>query len=65
MRIESAENWYEAWTLEGGITHIHEPHIQPFYRCNIWLVHGHEQNLLVDSGSGLVSCKRRRKTRPR
>ena len=25
------------------------------YGCSIWLVHGRERNLLVDSGSGLVS----------
>ena len=55
MRIEAAENWYEVQTLDDGVTHIQEPHILPFYRCNIWLVHGRERNLLIDSGSGLVS----------
>ena len=55
MRIETAENWYEVRTLDDGVTHIEEPHIVPFYRCNIWLVQGRERNLLVDSGSGLVS----------
>ena len=55
MRIESAENWYEVRTLDDGVTHIGEPHIVPFYGCNIWLVHWRERNLLVDSGSGLVS----------
>ena len=43
MRIESAENWYEVRTLDDGVTHIEEPHIVPFYRCNIWLVHGRER----------------------
>ena len=55
MRIETAENWYEARTLGDGVTHIHEPHILPFYRCNIWLVGGRSRDLLIDSGSGLVS----------
>ena len=55
MRIETAENWYEVRALDDGVTHIEEPHILPFYRCNIWLVQGRERNLLVDSGSGLVS----------
>ena len=55
MRIETAENWYEVRTLDDGGTHIQGPHIVPFYRCNIWLVQGPERNLLVDSGTGLVS----------
>ena len=55
MRIETAENWYEVRNLDDGVTHIHEPHILPFYRCNIWLVRGRERDLLIDSGSGLVS----------
>ena len=59
MRIETAENWYEVRKLDDGITHILEPHILPFYRCNIWLVRGRERNLLVDSGSGLVSLSER------
>ena len=57
MRIETAENWYEVRTLDDGVTHIEEPHIVPFYRCNIWLVQGRERDLLVDSGSGIVSLR--------
>ena len=57
MRIETAENWYDVRTLEDGVTHIEESHIVPFYRCNIWLVEGRERDLLVDSGSGLVSLR--------
>jgi len=55
MRIETAENWYEVRTLDDGVAHIQEPYIVPFYRCNIWLVQGRDRNLLVDSGTGLVS----------
>ena len=55
MRIETAENWYEVQSLDDGVTHIQEPHILPFYRCNIWLVRGRTRDLLIDSGSGLVS----------
>ena len=55
MRIETADRWYEVRTLDDGIVHIQEPHILPFYRCNIWLVQGRRHNLLVDTGSGLVS----------
>jgi glyoxylase-like metal-dependent hydrolase (beta-lactamase superfamily II) len=38
-----------------GITHIHEPHIDLFYRCNMWFVRGRTRNLLLDSGLGAVS----------
>lgn len=55
MRIETAENWYEVRTLDDGVAHIQELYIVPFYRCNIWLVQGRDRNLLVDSGTGLVS----------
>jgi glyoxylase-like metal-dependent hydrolase (beta-lactamase superfamily II) len=41
--------------LAHGITHIDEPHIDPFYRCNIWHIRGRDRDLLVDSGMGVVS----------
>ncbi|MDV7784638.1 hypothetical protein R4J70_32120, partial [Pseudomonas aeruginosa] len=28
-----------------------------FYRCNMWHVQGRERDVLVDSGSGLVSLR--------
>ena len=55
MRIETADRWYEVRTLDDGVVHIREPHILPFYRCNIWFVRGRQRSLLVDTGSGLVS----------
>ena len=55
MRIETADRWYRVRTLDDGIVHIQEPHILPFYRCNIWFVRGRQRSLLVDTGSGLVS----------
>ena len=55
MRLETADRWYEVRTLDDGIVHIQEPHILPFYRCNIWFVRGRLRSLLVDTGSGLVS----------
>lgn len=55
MRIEAAENWYEIRRLSEGITHIQEPRIKPFYRCNIWHVRGRDRDMLIDSGMGVVS----------
>lgn len=58
MRIATAETWYETTRLEDDVTHIHEPFIKTFYRCNIWHVRGRERDLLVDSGMGVVSLRR-------
>ncbi|MDH3673054.1 MAG: MBL fold metallo-hydrolase [Gammaproteobacteria bacterium] len=55
MRIEIPENWYEVRHISDGVTHIQEPHIKPFYRCNIWHVTGRERDMLIDSGMGVVS----------
>ncbi len=50
-----SEEWYASAALEGGVTHIFEPHIREFYRCNIWHVRGRDRSLLFDSGLGVVS----------
>ncbi len=49
------EPWYSSVSLADGVTHIVEPFIDIFYRCNIWHVRGRERSLLFDSGSGVVS----------
>ncbi len=58
MRIATPETWYEVTPMGDGVTHIHEPHIHPFYRCNIWHARGRTHDLLVDSGMGVVSLRR-------
>ncbi len=55
MRIATPETWYETTSLEDGVTHVHEPFIKAFYRCNIWHVRGRDRDMLVDSGMGVVS----------
>ena len=57
MQIATAEAWYQTRSLEDGVTHIWEPHIKPFYRCNVWHVRGRDRDLLVDSGMGVVSLR--------
>ena len=57
MRVATAESWYETERLSDGVTHIWEPHIKPFYRCNIWHVRGRDRDMLVDSGMGVVSLR--------
>jgi len=57
MDIISAENWYRTAPVGDDITHIWEPYIKEFYRCNIWHVRGRDRDLLVDSGMGVVSLR--------
>src|SRR5262245_34335833 len=59
MQIATADSWYETRSLDDGVTHIWEPHIRPFYRCNIWHVRGRDRDLLVDSGMGVVGLRER------
>jgi len=54
---ERPEGWYRMERLEDGVTHIQEPHIKAFFRCNIWHVRGRDRDLLIDSGMGVVSLR--------
>jgi len=53
----SAEEWYSVEKLSNDIRLIAEPHIEPFYRCNIWHVRGRDHDALIDSGMGVVSLR--------
>lgn len=55
VRVKDFAEWYESVPLADGVTHIFEPHIKPFYRCNIWHVRGRDRSVLFDSGLGAVS----------
>jgi|SRR5690625_863240 len=57
MRIVTAASWYLTCKLADEVTWIYEPHIKPYYRCNIWHLRGRSRDLLIDSGSGLVSLR--------
>jgi glyoxylase-like metal-dependent hydrolase (beta-lactamase superfamily II) len=56
IRAGAAE-WYRVQRLSDGISLIDEPHIIPFYRCNMWHVRGRAGDMLVDSGMGVVSLR--------
>lgn len=53
MAKEVAKDWYSAEGLGDGITHIHEPHVAAWLRCNIWHVRGRDRDLVIDTGMGL------------
>lgn len=49
--------WYEVHRVDLGLSRILETHVAPWMRCNMWLIHGRDGNLLVDSGMGLRPIK--------
>ncbi len=57
MRRIAADDWYRIRRLGDEISHIDEPYIKSFYRCNIWHVRGRDRDLLFDSGMGVVSLR--------
>lgn len=52
-----AADWWRTTSAGDGITLIDEPHIKPFYRCNCWHVTDGGEDLLVDSGMGVVPLR--------
>jgi glyoxylase-like metal-dependent hydrolase (beta-lactamase superfamily II) len=57
MNRAAPQDWYRIQRMGDDVTLIDEPHIQPFYRCNIWHVRGRDRDMLVDSGMGVVSLR--------
>lgn len=57
MKRARPEDWYRIERRADEVTHICEPHIEEFYRCNIWHVRGRDRDMLVDSGMGVVSLR--------
>lgn len=59
MNRTRPEDWWRLQAVGDGVTHIDEPHIRTFYRCNVWHVRGRDGDMLVDSGMGVVSLRER------
>jgi glyoxylase-like metal-dependent hydrolase (beta-lactamase superfamily II) len=53
MKVAAPGDWYSIRRIDSGVSHILERHVAPWMRCNMWLVHGRERDLLLDSGMGL------------
>jgi glyoxylase-like metal-dependent hydrolase (beta-lactamase superfamily II) len=58
ISVIGAQNWYRTQRFGNGVTLIEEPHIKPFFRCNMWHVRGRERDLLFDTGLGHFSLSR-------
>jgi glyoxylase-like metal-dependent hydrolase (beta-lactamase superfamily II) len=53
----ATDPWFSRQDAGNGVWHVSEPHVDPFARCNIWIVPGSTQVLVVDTGMGLVSLR--------
>ncbi len=58
LAVIGAKDWYRTQRFGDDITLIEEPHIKPFYRCNMWHVRGRDRDLLFDTGLGHFSLSR-------
>lgn len=57
MPVRIAERWFEMRRIDDAITLLWEPHVVPLLRCNIWHLRGRDNDLLVDTGMGIVSLR--------
>lgn len=57
MKQIKAQDWWRVTRLDEDVSLIDEPHIKPFYRCNCWHVRSQGEDMLVDSGMGVVSLR--------
>ncbi len=57
MNRAKPSDWWRVRSVGDGVTHIDEPLIHEYYRCNVWHVRGRDRDMLVDSGMGVVSLR--------
>jgi glyoxylase-like metal-dependent hydrolase (beta-lactamase superfamily II) len=49
--------WFARERVGDDIWRLSETYVDPFARCNVWLVNGRDHALLVDTGLGIVSLR--------
>jgi len=49
--------WFGKSDLGDGVTLITEPHVDPYFSANMYLVRGRDADLLVDTGMGIIPLK--------
>ncbi len=57
MQLDVADRWFVRSAEGAGITRLHEPHVHPLIRCNIFHVRGRDRDLIVDTGVGVASVR--------
>lgn len=49
--------WFARQAVAPGITRLWESGVVDFMQANIWLIHGRDRDLLVDTGNGIVPLR--------
>jgi len=57
MPLKIADKWFERRRVGHDITHLWEPFVDAFIRCNIWHIRGRDRDMLIDTGLGIVSLR--------
>jgi glyoxylase-like metal-dependent hydrolase (beta-lactamase superfamily II) len=55
MKKPVADFWYGIDSCDDGIVHLRETWVDPYIVGDLWLVRGASRDLLVDTGTGMVS----------
>jgi glyoxylase-like metal-dependent hydrolase (beta-lactamase superfamily II) len=55
--LQVADKWFQTRRIDGDLTLIWEPHVDPLLRCNIWHLRGRDKDLLVDTGLGVTPLR--------
>lgn len=57
MTPTATGEWFVRERVGDGLTLVVEPHVHPLLRCNVWLVAGRSQSLVIDTALGLVPLR--------
>jgi glyoxylase-like metal-dependent hydrolase (beta-lactamase superfamily II) len=53
LDLPVADPWFVRERVSDTVTLVTEPHVHPLLRCNVWHVHGRDQDLVIDTALGL------------
>jgi glyoxylase-like metal-dependent hydrolase (beta-lactamase superfamily II) len=58
MQKPVADFWYAIDSCQNGVVRLREAWIDDYYSGNLWLVRGSKRDLLIDTGTGIVSPRK-------
>jgi glyoxylase-like metal-dependent hydrolase (beta-lactamase superfamily II) len=58
MQKPVADFWYAIDYCDNRIIRLREAWIDPYFAGNLWLIKGSERDLLIDTGTGIISPRR-------
>ena len=56
-RFTDLPSWFHCEEVSPGIHRITEPYYREDYRCNIYVIPGREQDIVLDTGLGLAPLR--------